>query len=99
MTFRELDTDEVRQIFSRFNGAIAPVTETPGTPGTPFPVLDPAPAAGLVAEMQDVAREHGVRLALLWPGRDHDSFDPGRVNAHLEKTAPATWRVTRFDIG
>lgn len=97
MTVSPQAPDRISRIFARFHGVVAPVNETPGAP---FPALDIAPAAALVREMEDVAGRNGLRLGVLWPGHDHeDAFDEGRVNAHLEKTAPGTWRVTRFDIG
>lgn len=92
------DQTQVNRLFAQFKGAVAHVKETAGEP---FAELNLSGASYLIGQMRAVAASQDLKLAVLYPGKDHENFDPTRVNAHLEKTNanPVTWRVTRFDIG
>ena len=89
-----MNRKEMCEIFAKFAGREIPLA--PAASG--YELANPADP--VLKEMTDEADRHGVRLCLLWPGRENAEWVTNRVNAHLEQDTDGKWRVSpRFGIG
>lgn len=93
---------DVSHLFNHFAGKEFPMREMAAKPPHKGQHVAPEnPQHPLIADMQQEAEKHGLKLRLCWPGKVMTrDLRADRVNAHVVKAADGTWRIgSTFNIG